>query len=68
LPQDDPFRLLFEDQQTKLEVVTENLADMAFAPMTDMNPQAVKNQTRVVKKFMQGIVEEFEKYVTEKKK
>jgi len=68
LPQDDSFRALFEDQQTRLESVTETLADLTFAPMTELNPQAIKNQTRVVKNFMQAIVAEFEKYVTEKQK
>uniref|UniRef100_A0A6B2L2M4 RBR-type E3 ubiquitin transferase n=1 Tax=Arcella intermedia TaxID=1963864 RepID=A0A6B2L2M4_9EUKA len=65
LPQNDPFRPLFEDQQTRLEAVTESLADMAFAPLTELNPQAIKNQTRVVKNFMKAIVEELEKYATE---
>jgi len=66
LSQSDPFRPLFEDQQTRLEAVTENLADLAFAPMEKLDPQALKNQTRMVKNFMQAIVEEFEKYVSEK--
>jgi len=56
------FRPLFEDQQTKLEAVTERLADLAFAPVEKIDHAALKNQIRVAGNFMENLVQAFQEY------
>jgi len=63
LPQNHKFRPLFEDQQTKLEAVTERLADLAFATIEKIDHQSLKNQIRVAGNFMEKLVEAFQEYV-----